>query len=90
MRRILIASVHTFPRGGASANYLQYLADALTDAGYEVTLLACINPEYSSEETIRFHGFTVKNIWCRSKSKVYNRIMNGLLFGSELNGWLTS
>ena len=89
MRRILIASVHTFPRGGAAANYLQYLADALTDVGYEVILLACINPEYSSEETIRFHSFTVKNIWCRSKSKVYNRMMNGLLFWKRIE-WMVS
>lgn len=36
----------TFPRGGASANYIQYLGMALTECGYEVHIISTKNKSY--------------------------------------------
>lgn len=36
--RIFIVSTQKFPRGDAGANYIQYLALALIDAGADVTV----------------------------------------------------
>ncbi len=45
MRRVFVICRSAFPRGGAIANYLQYLMLALRDAGYKSYLLTGLNRE---------------------------------------------
>ena len=63
MRRIIICAVLKYPRGGATANYIQYLSDALVSEGYEVLIFACINREYSKLNKMDYRGATIVNIW---------------------------
>ena len=51
MRRAYLLSTCKFPRGSASANYLQYLGMAFSEMGYEVILVSYGNKalcEYSN------------------------------------------
>lgn len=43
MKRIYICGFNSFPRGAASANYVQYLSLALAEAGYKVIIVSNIN-----------------------------------------------
>ena len=43
IKRAIICGYVNFPRGSASANYIQYLSAALIDNGYEVIIISDIN-----------------------------------------------
>lgn len=61
MGRVFVISGARFPRGGAAANYLQYLGQALQCAGYETYLLCDLNPEYLQPDAplLQWNGLTV-------------------------------
>ena len=46
MKRAILCGMFNFPRGSATANYIQYLAKALYQKGYEVYVLSNINSDY--------------------------------------------
>lgn len=48
-KRVFIYTPCKYPRGGANANYVQYLSSAFAFAGYKTYVLAKINEEYSSK-----------------------------------------
>lgn len=85
MRRIIICAVLKYPRGGATANYIQYLSDALVSEGYEVLIFACINREYSKLNKMDYRGATIVNIWEDRYLQSINRILNGKLFWKRLS-----
>lgn len=49
-KKVAILSLCEFPRGSATANYIQYLAMACKLAGYEIKLITNLNYEYSFEK----------------------------------------
>lgn len=59
-KRLFILSSCYYPRGGASANYLQYLAMSAKEAGYYPTIIAPINPEFAEE--LELHNNTYQGI----------------------------
>lgn len=62
MRRVFICSRQRFPRGGAGANYIQYLGLALKEAGFEVVIVTpCGRPECCEQVNDRlvFKGIEV-------------------------------
>lgn len=52
MKRVFIQACVKYPHGGALANYIQNLAEAIVYAGYEVILAININKEYDIETVI--------------------------------------
>lgn len=79
-RRIVICGLFKYPRGNACANYMQYLSDALQLAGYEVTLICCVNKEYAQTKEFTYHGAKVMEIMHQGPVHLFNRLMNGKLF----------
>ena len=59
-KRLFILSSGCYPRGGATANYLQYLAMSTKEAGYYPTIIAPINPEFAEE--LELHNNTYQGI----------------------------
>lgn len=59
-KRLFILSSGYYPRGGATANYLQYLAMSTKEAGYYPTIIAPINPEFAEE--LELHNNTYQGI----------------------------
>ena len=59
-KRLFILSSGYYPRGGATANYLQYLAMSAKEAGYYPTIIAQINPEFAEE--LELHDNTYQGI----------------------------
>lgn len=55
MKRVFIQARCKYPHGGALANYIQNLAKAISNAGYEVILAVDINLDYDSSEVIRLN-----------------------------------
>lgn len=52
MNRVFIQAHARYPHGGALANYIQNLAEAIVCAGYEVILVSAINGDYDMEFVI--------------------------------------
>lgn len=52
MKRVFIQACVRYPHGGALANYIQNLAEAIIHVGYEVILAININKEYDVETVI--------------------------------------
>lgn len=52
MKRVFIQARCKYPHGGALANYIQNLAKAISNAGYEVILAVDINLDYDLSEVI--------------------------------------
>ena len=50
MKRAFICGDLTFPRGGASSNYVQYLGMALSECGYEVHVVTTKNRSFSDSK----------------------------------------
>ena len=46
MRRIFICGSFSFPRSGATSNYVQYFGMALKECGYEVHIVSLKNSEF--------------------------------------------
>jgi len=83
MRRIIICGLHKYPRGGAFANYIQYFADALIDAGYQIEMLCNINNEYSSQSEFEYRDAHISEIMWQGVG-LLKRLMNGKLFSWNL------
>lgn len=79
-RRVYICGLDNYPRGGACANYLQYLADALLLAGYKVTMICSINNEFSCQKKMNYRGAEIIEIMHKGPVCLFNRLMNGKLF----------
>lgn len=77
MRRIVICADSPYPRGNASANYIQYLALSLKEAGYRVEMIVWINPEYADQiqQSGEWKGIPVSPLIIPKSS---NRILNHL------------
>ena len=46
MKRVFVVCNSNFPRGGAIANYIQYLALCIRECGYNTILVSDVNPEF--------------------------------------------
>lgn len=77
MKKAFICGFLDFPHGSAPANYVQYMALALADAGYKVHLLTNINHrELERSQFFEIH----KEIECNEISLSSNRIKHWLEF----------
>ena len=83
-RTIYLCGLFKYPRGNATANYMQYLSDALKLAGYNVVLVCTINNEFSSSKEYQYHGAKVYEVMHKGPIHLLNRIMNGKLFKIRL------
>lgn len=72
-KRLFILSSCYYPRGGASANYLQYLAMSAKEAGYYPTIIAPINPEFAEE--LELHNNTYQGIRVLGLTVSENKIL---------------
>lgn len=91
MRRVIICGLFKYPRGGASANYIQYLASALQMSGYNVEILSYINKEYSeNKEIFEYRNVKIHEISCQKGLKIYRRLMNGIFFSNTFSKRIAS
>lgn len=86
MKRVFILGWFSYPRGNATANYVQYLAKALQEEGFCVTVMSALNPEFKLSDGDVIGGITVRNIRLESKFSYIRRLMNGRLFPFVLAG----
>ena len=86
MKRVFILGWFSYPRGNATANYVQYLAKALQEEGFCVTVMSALNPEFKLSDGDVIGGITVRNIRWESKFSYIRRLMNGRLFPFVLAG----
>lgn len=74
-KRVFICSNSKFPRGNASANYIQYFSLALIQGGYDVYVIGegiCSKEDYNEEEKVyKYKGITYYNINHGSKHKEF-------------------
>ncbi len=84
MRRVVICGLFHYPRGKATANYVQYLADALKEAGYQVTIIGYINGDYSNEKRIVYRDIEVLEISSKIGISYIDRPLNGRFFEKRL------
>ena len=62
MKRVFILGWFSYPRGNATANYVQYLAKALQEEGFCVTVMSALNSEFELSDGDVIGGITVRNI----------------------------
>ena len=86
MKRVFILGWFSYPRGNATANNVQYLAKALQEEGFCVTVMSALNPEFKLSDGDVIGGITVRNIRWESKFSYIRRLMNGRLFPFVLAG----
>ena len=86
MKRVFILGWFSYPRGNATANYVQYLAKALQEEGFCVTVMSALNSEFKLSDGDVIGGITVRNIRWESKFSYIRRLMNGRLFPFVLAG----
>ena len=86
MKRVFILGWFSYPRGNATANYVQYLAKALQEEGFCVTVMSALNPEFKLSDGDVIGGITVRNIRWESKFSYIRHLMNGRLFPFVLAG----
>lgn len=86
MRRVFILGWFNYPRGNATANYAQYLAKALQEEGYSVTIMSALNSEFNLSDGDVIGGITVRNIRWESNFSYIRRLLNGRLFPIILAG----
>lgn len=86
MKRVFILGWFSYPRGNATANYVQYLAKALQEEGFCVTVMSALNPEFKLSDGDVIGGITVRNIRWEGKFSYIRRLMNGRLFPFVLAG----
>lgn len=85
-KRAFICGLVNFPRGGASSNYVQYLAAALQETGYEVIVVTNINPEY--RKLADYRGFVLEKILIPSNElfkKIFYKYTIGGRFVKKLS-----
>ena len=89
-KRVFIYTPCKYPRGGANANYVQYLSSAFAFAGYKTYVLAKINEEYSSKHInvesellpLKTHGNKIINHYLE-ETGYWNQIKSCLLYTSD-------
>lgn len=86
MKRVFILGWFSYPRGNATANYVQYLAKALQEEGFCVTVMSALNSEFKLSDGDVIGGITVRNIRWESKFSYIRRLLNGRLFPFVLAG----
>ena len=86
MKRVFILGWFSYPRGNATANYVQYLAKALQEEGFCVTVMSALNSEFKLSDGDIIGGIKVRNIRWESKSSHIRRLLNGRLFPIVLAG----
>ena len=74
MNRVVVVSTVSYPRGGATANYLQYLLSAFQEIGYETIIIAEPNKEFVAE-----------NSECYLKSRIISCYYNSKTFDEREN-----
>lgn len=81
--RVFIVSTQKFPRGDAGANYIQYLALALMDAGMDVIVIGCkvgnTKLENGNYKGIQYCVGPIPNSWERGvfyPKKFYQKVAN--------------
>lgn len=83
-RKIILCGLFRYPRGGATANYIQYLADALILADYDVVILSYVNPEFTDKIQFEYRNAKVIDLEYHSEFNILNRLMNGKLFTTRM------
>ena len=79
-RRVIICGWFFFPRGGATANYIQYLGKAIRHEGYDVEIWSSLNQEYHLVDGCIYDDFKVYDIRPCSKFNVIRRLLDGKLY----------
>lgn len=80
MNRVVVVSTVSYPRGGATANYLQYLLSAFQEIGYETIIIAEPNKEFVAENSECYLKSRIISCYYNSKSKIAKRLMNGKMY----------
>lgn len=67
MKRIFIICNSNFPRGGAIANYIQYLMLCIQECGFETVLVSDLNEEYihgknHQSQRVRYRNFDIEPV----------------------------
>lgn len=90
MRRVFICCQVLFPRGSAASNYIQYLALALLDQGYNVYVLSNINPEVELETNEQGYQYKKINVieTKMSNNKLFHFIQYNYLKGAVFDKYL--
>ncbi len=83
-RRVVICGLFKYPRGNATSNYVQYLADALKEAGYRVSILSYINTEFTAEKSMVYRDVDVHEINSKSGIRILDRALNNKLFEAQV------
>lgn len=83
-RTVYICGLYKYPRGNATANYMQYMADVLMQCGYKVVHVCTINTEYSTKSDFEYRGARVIEVMHKGPIHLLNRVMNGKLFRLRL------
>ena len=64
MKRVFVVCNSNFPRGGAIANYIQYLALCIRECGYNTILVSDVNPEFivPQSKRIKYGCFDIEPV----------------------------
>ena len=64
MKRVFVVCNSNFPRGGAIANYIQYLILCIQECGFETILVSDVNPEFIVPQTkrIKYRCFDIEPV----------------------------
>jgi glycosyltransferase involved in cell wall biosynthesis len=82
MKRIFICAPVKFPRGSAAANYVEYIALALHDIGFEVYVLAINNVDGEQ----MYHGIHFVPFYYRKRKGI--RVIDYLTLGCRTKNYL--
>lgn len=83
IKHIYIVDIVNYPRGGATANYYQYLASAFIKCGYDVSFFSRINHKLADESGY-YKGARLYDIGFKFKSEKINRLFFSLFRGLKL------
>ena len=64
MKRVFVVCNSNFPRGGAIANYIQYLVLCIQECGFDTILVSDVNPEFivPQNKKIRYGCFDIEPV----------------------------
>lgn len=74
MHRVFIFGDLHFPRGGASANYVQYMAGAIATQNYEVVVISTASKDYKDKKTDQ--GVCFEPICCENNKVIHHFTVN--------------
>ncbi len=86
IKRIFIYTPSKYPRGGANANYVQYLGSALSFAGYETYILCVPNRK---DIDIKFDNGIELIPLTECSNKIYNYYFNRIGCWAEIKKYLS-